>query len=52
MNGKHKQEMFALHHLIGAAVVSVNQWKGSKMFTQDVVKVMELFGVPCSELLG
>ena len=41
--------MYALHHLIGLAVGSVNRWRGSRMSMQDVVKEMELFGVLCSE---
>ena len=36
--------MFALHHLIGAAVESASQWRRSSLFTQNVVKGTELFG--------
>ncbi|KAF9600911.1 hypothetical protein IFM89_013818 [Coptis chinensis] len=32
-------------------VAFANQWKRSRKFMQDVVKVMELFGVPCSKLI-
>ena len=49
VNGRHRQAMFALHHLIGAAVESASQWRRSSMFIQSVVKGMQLFGALCIE---
>ncbi|KAF8392504.1 hypothetical protein HHK36_022846 [Tetracentron sinense] len=46
VSGRHRPVMFALHHLIGAAVEFANQWRKSRMFMEGVVKGMELFGVP------
>ena len=44
VSGRLRQVMFALRHLIGAAVESASQWKRSSLFTRSVVKEMALFG--------
>ncbi|KAL6179769.1 hypothetical protein ACLB2K_046440 [Fragaria x ananassa] len=44
VSGRHRQVMSALHHLIGAAVVSASQWRRSNLFMKSVVKGMQLFG--------
>lgn len=48
VNGKHRQEMFVLLHLIGVAVEFAGLLKGSKRFTRDVGKVKKLCGVALS----
>ncbi|KAK9271421.1 hypothetical protein L1049_027011 [Liquidambar formosana] len=49
VSGRHRRVMYALRHLIGAAVEFASQLKRSKMFMQGVVKEMQLFGVLFSE---
>lgn len=44
VSGRHRQVMFALRHLIGAAAESASQWRRSSLFTRSVVKEMLLFG--------
>uniref|UniRef100_A0A2P2K813 Uncharacterized protein MANES_02G158400 n=1 Tax=Rhizophora mucronata TaxID=61149 RepID=A0A2P2K813_RHIMU len=44
-SGRHRQVMYALHHLTGLAVESANQWKKLNMFMRNAVKGMELCGV-------
>ena len=45
MSGRRRPVTYVLHHLIGAAVESVSQWRRLNMSTQSVVKEMEQFGV-------
>lgn len=47
VSGRHRQATSVLHHLIGAAAVSASLWRKSNLFMKNVVKGMELFGVPC-----
>lgn len=51
VSGRHSQEMSVWHRLIGVAVEYANQYRESRMFMQDVVKELLLFGVFHSKLL-
>ena len=48
VNGRLRQAMFVLHHLIGHAVEFAGLLKGSKRSIGDVGKVKKLCGVPLS----
>jgi hypothetical protein len=48
VNGRLKQEMLVLLHLIGHAVEFVGQLKGLKKFTKNVEKVRKPCGVHLS----
>jgi len=52
VNGKHRQAMFVLLHLIGRAAEFAGLLKGSKRFTRDVVKVRKPCGMPLSKWHG
>lgn len=48
VNGRLKQEMFVLLHLIGRAVEFASLLKELKRFTENVGKVRKLCGMPLS----
>lgn len=49
VSGRHRLEMYVLHHSTGAAVEYASQLKRSSLFMNGVVKVMGAYGVHSSK---